>query len=65
MKINLKKLNEFNKHISKCSKLSLQTLNASTIVTLPQVSKKGYKPVMKFENYNNKIMIFSCKIIIT
>ena len=33
----------------------MQTLNQSTIVTLPDVSKKGSKPVMKFENYKNKI----------
>ena len=50
------KLNEFSKHISKCSKLTLQTLNESTKVSLPEVSKKGHKPTMKFENYKNKTM---------
>ena len=50
--INLK---EFDKHISNCQKLSMNTLGDSTIVTLPKLIN-GTAPVMKFTNHKNKLM---------
>ena len=49
------KLKEFDKHISKCKKLSLHALGDSTIVTLPEI-RNGIVPVMKFTNHKNKLM---------
>ena len=48
------KLDCFCKHVLNCSKLSLNTLGESTIVTLPDPAL-GHKTVMKFENYKNKL----------
>ena len=49
------KLQEFDKHISNCKKLSMSTLGDSTIVTLPEI-RNGIVPVMKFTNHKNKLM---------
>ena len=48
-------LNEYDKHISNCQKLSMYTLGDSTIVTLPNLIN-GMTPVMKFTNHKNKRM---------
>ena len=48
-------LKEFDKHISNCQKLSMNTLGDSTIVTLPKLIN-GTTPVMKFTNHKNKLM---------
>lgn len=49
------KLNEYCRHVSKCSKLALDTLSGSTIVSLPNPECKS-QCVMKFKNYKNKLM---------
>ena len=50
------KLKEFDKHISSCNRLSMNTLGDSTIVTLPEI-RNGIVPVMKTTNHKNKLAL--------
>ena len=47
------KLKEYDKHVSNCSKLSINTLSECTIVKLPD--HKINECVMEFKNYKKKI----------